>query len=291
MMARHAGVWATVAVFLAGMRAVEMRINAWAVGGATELGAPNVIFSLAAAAAIHTGVIVWLATRSRLPDPARLLGLIGVGIGFGIANNLEAVVFGIAPAAALIGLAVLGALAHTGAVIVVARVIPATPNARADVASPFAGWSVGAVAIRVLGLGIAYTIIYFAAGAVIYPFVRDFYANKPLPSTGALVALQTLVRGPIFAGIGALVIALLRSTRLTHAVAVGCTLAGLGGLTALLVPNPLFPDAVRHVHLAEVGTSNFVFGWIVGWVMSGAQRVRTRSVPAVEGAAAPPNEC
>jgi hypothetical protein len=44
-------------------------------------------------------------------------------------------------------------------------------------------------------------------------------------------------------------------------------LAGIGGVMSLLAPNPLFPDAVRFVHLAEVTSSNLVFGALVGWML------------------------
>jgi len=35
----------------------------------------------------------------------------------------------------------------------------------------------------------------------------------------------------------------------------------------LLVPTDFMPDAVRLAHLVEVTLSNFVFGWIVGWIL------------------------
>ena len=37
----------------------------------------------------------------------------------------------------------------------------------------------------------------------------------------------------------------------------------------LVVPNAVFPDAIRWAHFVEVVTSNFVFGAIAGWLMSG----------------------
>jgi hypothetical protein len=37
--------------------------------------------------------------------------------------------------------------------------------------------------------------------------------------------------------------------------------------TQLLLPNPLMPYEVRMAHLLETATSNFLFGWIVVWLL------------------------
>ena len=36
----------------------------------------------------------------------------------------------------------------------------------------------------------------------------------------------------------------------------------------LLIPNPCMPVAVERAHLIETSSSNFIFGWIVGWLLS-----------------------
>ena len=274
MTTRVGAAWTLATLFLALTRGAEMWLNASAVGGATELDSAGAIAGLVAAAAIHAMVIVWLAARSRLPDPARKLAIVGVGLGFVVVNNLEAMLFGIAPFAPLLGLAVAGAVVHGLAVLWITSVIPPPASVATHSQSPFAGFIARGIVVRTALLGLIYAVIYFAAGATIYPFVQEFYANKPLPATGPLFVLQAVVRGPIFVGVGALVVALLRSTRGVHAAAVALTLAGLGGVTALLVPNPLFPDHIRLVHLAEVGVSNLVFGALVGWALTSARPAR-----------------
>lgn len=35
----------------------------------------------------------------------------------------------------------------------------------------------------------------------------------------------------------------------------------------LLLPNPYMPEAVRVAHLVETATSNFIFGWVVVWLL------------------------
>ena len=272
--------WALTTMFLVVTRAAEMRLNTGAVGVATDSDAASIALGIASAA-IHAGIVVWLASRSRLRDPARLFALIGVGLGFVIVNDLEAIVFSIAPAWPIVRLAAMSAVVHAVVAVVVARLVPA--SADVNVArSPFAEFIVTGLIARVMILAILYAVIYFVAGGVIYPFVREFYVDKPIPPAGLLFALQATVRGPMFVAIGALVITILRSSRTTHGLAVAATLSGLGGLTALLPPNPLFPDNVRLVHLAEVGISNAVFGWLVGRMLTPGRRAAASLSTPVE---------
>ena len=259
-------VWVAAAVALGAVRAFEMRLNTGITGSGVELGSMGFLVGLAASAAIHAAIVVWLASRSRLPDPARIYALALIGVGFVVVNNVEAAVFAIAPPLSLAGLGLLSSLAHVAVVIGVARFIPVRQELAAAGTSP--PWSVVRVILTFVLLGFLYAVVYFAAGATIYPFVQDFYANKALPPGGVIFALQAFARGPLFVAIGVFVVRLAGPNRSTAALATACTLSGLGGLTALLVPNPLFPDSVRLVHLAEVGISNFVYGAIVGWVLS-----------------------
>ncbi len=44
-----------------------------------------------------------------------------------------------------------------------------------------------------------------------------------------------------------------------------------------LMPNPLMPEAVRMTHFVETASSNFIFGLIVGWLLSTPFTVRRMS--------------
>ncbi len=112
---------------------------------------------------------------------------------------------------------------------------------------------------------VSYVVLYFIAGMIVFPYVRDFYATETLPPVSRLVAMQLLVRGPILVGLCLVLLRLLRLPRVSAALAVGAVLALLN-VAPLLVPNPYFPDAVRWAHLCEIASSNFVFGVIVGWL-------------------------
>jgi len=121
----------------------------------------------------------------------------------------------------------------------------------------------GRAAWKFLVSDLLYIVLYYTAGMIIFPFVRDFYATQILPSTGTIVALQLVVRGPLFIGVCLLLAHLIELPRWSSALAVGAAFAILSGIAPLLMPNPYFPDSVRWVHMAEVTSSNFVFGAMV----------------------------
>ena len=116
---------------------------------------------------------------------------------------------------------------------------------------------------------------------IIFPFVRDYYATQHLPGPGQIVAMQFLVRGPVFVLV---CLTLLRMFRLPHwsgAVAVGLAFTFISGVAALVMPNGIFPENVRWAHFCEVTSSNFVFGFVVGWIWGHAQRVAHLAPSAV----------
>lgn len=131
---------------------------------------------------------------------------------------------------------------------------------------PFADKSLGEKLWRFVVSDISYIVLYFTAGTIIFPYVRDFYATQTLPSMPALIALQLLVRGPIFIALCLWIVRLLGLPRLGGAIATGLCFTMLSGFLPLLVPNPVFPDTVRWVHMAEVTSSNFVFAFFVAWL-------------------------
>lgn len=113
---------------------------------------------------------------------------------------------------------------------------------------------------------LTYLVLYYGAGLIIFPYVKDFYATQQLPSMGTIVGLQLLIRGPVFVLLCLALARMLGLPRLSGALAVGAIFTLLSGVAPLLMPNPYFPDSVRWVHFCEVTSSNFVFGAIVGWL-------------------------
>jgi hypothetical protein len=134
---------------------------------------------------------------------------------------------------------------------------------------PFESRGLGRNVGMFLAADISYIILYLAAGMVIFPFVRDFYATKTLPTMGTILALQLLCRGPVFVATCLLLLRMLNLQRAAAALAVGMVFTTVSGIAPLLMPNPYFPDSVRWFHFFEVVISNFLFGGIVAWFWRG----------------------
>jgi hypothetical protein len=112
---------------------------------------------------------------------------------------------------------------------------------------------------------LAYACLYFLAGMIVFPYIRDFYATQTLPPAGMLFALQLFVRGPAYVVICLLLVRMLGLSGRKGALAVGLAFATVNGI-ALLIPSGIFPDYVRWAHFYEVASSNFLFGAFVAWV-------------------------
>ncbi len=122
----------------------------------------------------------------------------------------------------------------------------------------------------------AYVFLYFLAGSIVIPYVRDFCATQHIPSFGQVLLLQFFLRGPVFVLVCLLLMRMFRLPVVSGALAVGLAFTLLSGVATLIVPNPFFPDSVRWVHFCEVTSSNFVFGCVVGLIWGNTQRVAHR---------------
>jgi hypothetical protein len=121
----------------------------------------------------------------------------------------------------------------------------------------------------------SYLFLYYFAGMIIFPFVKDFYATQHLPSSGTIVALQLLIRGPVFVVVCIALTRMLGLGRLKGAIVIGALFTLISGVAPLVMPNPVFPDSVRWVHFCEVVSENFVFGAIVAWLWGQPQVIHS----------------
>jgi hypothetical protein len=131
---------------------------------------------------------------------------------------------------------------------------------------PVRAQSGGELAWKFVLCDLLYVLLYFAVGAIIFPYVRDFYATQRLPSTGAIAALQFFVRAPMFILLALAMTRMLGMPRLSGALVVGLVFTLLTGTAPLLIPNPVFPDTVRWAHFCEVTSEMFIFGAAVAWL-------------------------
>ena len=150
--------------------------------------------------------------------------------------------------------------------------------------SPAGAKSFAALAWRFVVSDLLYLFLYFSAGVVIWPYVKEFYSTQIVPSTATIVGLQLLFRGPVFVVICWLLARMIGLSGWKGALSVGLAFTILSGVAPLIMPNPYFPDTVRWVHFGEVVSSNFIFGVLIQLIWGVA---RPASVPqAVSKAAA-----
>lgn len=235
--------------------------------GQTAPPAEVMLLSLAAALLL-TASLVYPALRSVLAGARLAVALFLAVFGLHVALvAVEGLVFlGSVPRADLVLAALCDTLTAALLAFLLARAFGAGTPASATATEPAdrhgAGWWIGRIGL----CSLCYVVLYFTAGALIWPAIRSFYEAEGLTPDPALVLPLQVVRGALYV---LFVLPLLRSLavrRWQASLAMAAMFPVLAGVAALLVPNPVFPDAVRGCHLIEIGWSNFVYGALVGWL-------------------------
>jgi len=218
---------------------------------------------------ITATALAWLAKRSRLSGPA-LAGCIAL-VFFGVStfnNMIEALffhVFGARDFARYLLQGALTAVPFSFVLVALMGRMRRAPPGLATIASPHGA---GSWAWRLAVADLLYLACYLGAGNVIYPWVREFYESRSLPSQVLIAAMQLFCRGPIFIALMLLVVRMVDGDRWEKAAVAGATLSLVGGFAPLLIPNPYLPDQVRWAHFFEVGISNLIYGAAVAWLMT-----------------------
>jgi hypothetical protein len=131
----------------------------------------------------------------------------------------------------------------------------------------------GFTPLSLFGVVVAYELLYWGAGTLVYPYIAGFYASRSLPPTAAIAAVQVL-RSLVFAGA---VYPLLRSGLRGAPLVLALIYGIIGGLAPLLPENPYMPADIRFYHAIETTTSNFVFGLVVGFLLAGRRPVSAQA--------------
>jgi hypothetical protein len=214
---------------------------------------------------LNLAVLAVVARASGTHGWRLVLMLFALGFVVGLANNLiEAVVFGVmfvreAAASSVPALIIFAVLAPV-AVTVAGR------WRRGDSSAVPAG---NFTPLTLLGVVVAYELLYWSAGTLIYPYIADFYATRTVPP-GYLVASLQIVRSLIFVGAAyPLLKSGLRGAPLVLALVYGV----VGGVAPLLPENPYMPADIRFYHAIEVSVSNTLFGLVVGVLFSKRPKV------------------
>ena len=130
---------------------------------------------------------------------------------------------------------------------------------------PILGW-IWRVAVG----DILYLIFYIAAGLTlinVYPELMEFYNEKSPPPPELIFGTQ-LIRGILFNGTAILIGLTVNLSLHKKAVLIGLIFSILGGIAPLVLPSEEMPSYIRLGHGFEVGISNFLYGFILGYLMS-----------------------
>jgi hypothetical protein len=212
-------------------------------------------------------LVLWVVARASSASGWRLvLMLFLLGFVVGSANNLiEALFFGVLPpreiAAAAVPAAIIFAILAPMAVLFAGR----WTSARGAVPE-----AAGFTPFTLLALVIAYELLYWTAGTLVYPYIADFYATRTIPPAYLVAAVQ-IPRSLIFVGA---VYPLLKSGLRGAPLVLALVYGAIGGVAPLLPDNPYMQADIRFYHAVETSLSNVIFGLVVGLLF-------TRGRPAV----------
>jgi hypothetical protein len=114
-----------------------------------------------------------------------------------------------------------------------------------------------------------YVAIYFSFGMFVFrPLAgeafQEYYAGLQLPMW--ILPFQ-MVRAMIWTALALPVIRMMKGRWWEAGLAVALLFSFLMS-SQLLLPNEFMPDKIRMAHFVEVLSSNFLFGWIVVWLLN-----------------------
>jgi len=122
---------------------------------------------------------------------------------------------------------------------------------------------------KLIMIAIAYIVIYISFGAFVFkPLAgeafQEYYGDLQIP--GWILLFQA-GRAMIWTALAIPVIRMMKGHWWETGLAVALLYSVLMG-TLLLVPTEVMPKAIRMAHFVEVLSSNFLFGWIVVWLLN-----------------------
>lgn len=214
--------------------------------------------------------VLWMVARASSATGLRLvMMLVLLGFVVGSANNLiEALFFKVLPLRELAAAAVPAAIVF--AILSPLAVLLARRWKSADRPACVEG---GFTPATLLAVVVAYELLYWTAGTLVYPYIANFYATtRTIPPVIAVSAMQ-VVRSLIFVGA---VYPLLKSGVRGAPLVVALVYSVIGGVAPLLPDNPYMPSDIRFYHAVETSLSNFLFGLVVGFLFT----LRRPAIPA-----------
>ncbi|SRR6266496_766342 len=244
--------------------------------------AGTALAALLALCFLNTMVLTYIILRSRWAGWRLILVVFFISFGtMTIMSQIETAVFvtrlpsGMLPRIFLLGATVAALFSPLAVMILGKRKRDNTLNeANARLVMPATEWiwKAGLIAI-------AYVVLYFTFGYFIVwrnAAVREYYGGTDSGSfvaqmhtvvinTPWLPLLQAL-RAMMWMALALPVIRMMKGQWWEAGLAVSLLFAIVMN-SQLLLPNPFMPETVRMAHLIETASSNFLFGWLIVWLL------------------------
>lgn len=238
--------------------------------------------ALVAVCFLDTIILTYVIVRSRWAGWRLMAAVFVVFYGTTtVLSQIETAVFvtrlppGMLPRLFLMGVFVAAPFSALAVPILGKRKAEAESASNARLVMPSSEW-VWKLAVIVA----AYLILYFTFGYYVAwknPAVREYYGGidaggfagqlgRVLRDTPWLVPLQ-IVRALLWVAIALPVVRMLKGQWLETALVLALIFSVVMN-AQLLLPNPYMPQAVRMAHLMETASSNFIFGFLIGWLFA-----------------------
>ena len=240
---------------------------------------PSLSASGALAALLLCAALGLVAARSIASGPALIVMLaVLCFVPTAFVNITEAVLFSVVPVTA----APIALVRQLGVSIVAAVAVAAatgrlatTPGIARDIEATAS--SVTSLLWKLVAAPGVFVVCYFVVGAIIYPWVKSYYATRSIPPIASVAAMQVLRAIALIAAMYPAIRAI--PSRRTARWVFAIVLPVLGGLVPLLPENALMPLPIRAVHAIEIVTYYTLYGALIAtWF--GARRPLTPSAAA-----------
>jgi hypothetical protein len=268
--------WKTVAVTLAAY--VAQLVIGWVVyrvSGPVWESAPAfsaTIVPTLAGMALTVLVLVYPTARSVLRGGRLFLALFLAIFGLNVfLTNIEGVIFLVmTPQQLWSGIA----YSTLSAAVVSALLVAAFGRGETAprIIAPGSGFTPGQWVGRTALAAVSYLVLYFVAGMLILPHIREFYDTQNM-QIGLLIFPLQIFRGALYVLFVLYLLRNIAAPKWQTCLAMAAMFPVLAGVAGLLSPNPIMPDHVRHWHILEIGWSNFAYGLLVGYLFwNGARK-------------------
>jgi hypothetical protein len=251
------------------------------------------LVALLAVCFLNTMVLTYIILRSRWAGWRLIITMFLISYGTTtVMGQIETAVFvtrlpaGMLPRIFLMGGIVAGLFSPLAVIILGKRKRDsAFEEANSRLVMPASEWIWKAALIAIAYLVLYFTFGYFIAWRSLA--VREYYGGTDSGSfvdqmrsmmlaTPWLPFFQIL-RAMMWMAIALPVIRMTKGQWWEAGLAVGLLFAIVMN-SQLLLPNPFMPEAVRMAHLVETASSNFLFGWLIVWLLLHRDKTSPRNL-------------